>query len=64
MGKLSRSGLFIHKPADNGSLLAALSKTEVASKLSKRFKEVVASFNAEDIRDRLLTPEELKTSEL
>ena len=64
MGKLSRSGLFIHKPPDNGSLLAALSKTEVASKLSKRFKQVVASFNAEDIRDRLLTPEELKTSQI
>ena len=58
-GKLNRTGIFVHKPPDNGSLLTALSKTEVASKLTKRFKEVVAEFNASDIREKLLTPQQL-----
>ena len=64
MGKLDRKGPFVTKPPDNGAMLAGLSKTEVTSKLSRKFREVVSSFDAEKIRERLLSPEQLEEEEI
>ena len=41
-GKLDKP--FIGKPPDNGSQLQNLSKTEVNSKLSAKFKQITGSF--------------------
>lgn len=54
---------FVNKPPDNGNLLPCLSKTEVNAKLTKKFKDVIKNFDAEQIRERLLGPEELKDAE-
>lgn len=54
---------FVNKPPDNGNLLASLSKTEVNAKLTKKYKDVIKNFNADQIRERLLGPEELNDAE-
>lgn len=53
----------MNKPPDNGNLLASLSKTEVNSKLTKKYKDVIKHFNADNIRERLLGPEELNDAD-
>lgn len=50
----------MQKPPDNGAMLPTLSRTEVSSKLSKKYKRVVESFNASIIRERLLSPDQLE----
>ena len=50
---------FINKPPDNGNLLAILSKTEVNSKLTKKYKDAIKNFDANKIRERLLSQDEL-----
>ena len=59
-GKLDRSSCFVQKPPDNGGMLPTLSRTEVMSKLSKKYKRVVESFNASMIRERLLSADQLE----
>ena len=50
---------FQTRPPENGNHLPTLSKTEVQSQLSKKFKDVTTQFKAEKIRERLLSPEQL-----
>jgi len=57
-GKLDKT--FVAKPPDDGSQLAILSKTEVNSKLSTKFKAVTGNFNAQNIKERLLSAEEIE----
>ena len=54
-GKLDKT--FVAKPPDDGAKLPILSKTEVNSQLTKKFKDITKNFNAEIIRERLLSPE-------
>jgi hypothetical protein len=41
-----------------------LSKTEALSQLSRKFKQVTANFNVANIKERLLSPEQLQDDEL
>ena len=50
---------FANKPPDNGNLLAILSKTEVNAKLTKKYKDAIKNFDANKIRERLLSQDEL-----
>lgn len=56
-GRLNRPGIFVSKPPDSGIMLKTLSRTEVNSQLTKKFKDVVKNFDAEKIKERLLSPE-------
>ena len=51
--------IFIAKPPEDGAQLPILSKTEVNSQLTKKFKEITKNFNAENIRERLLSPDQI-----
>lgn len=56
-GKLDKT--FIQKPCDDGSQLHSLSKTEVTSQLSQKYKQVTNNFDAQEIRKRLLSPDQI-----
>jgi hypothetical protein len=57
-GKLDKT--FVQRPPENGNNLPVLSKTDVNSQLSNKFKQVTSSFNAENIKQRLLSPEQIE----
>jgi hypothetical protein len=56
-GKLDQT--FVAKPPENGALLAILSKTHVNSQLSTKFKSITNNFQADKIKERLLSPDQL-----
>ena len=57
-GKLDK--VFVQRPPDNGNNLAILSKTDIQSQLSNKFKQITNQFNAEKIKERLLSPEQIE----
>ena len=48
---------FQMRPPENGNHLPTLSKTEVQSQLTKKFKDVTTQFKVEKIKERLLSPD-------
>jgi len=53
------TGVLNLAPPEDGGKLQILSKTEVLSQLSSKFKEITQSFNAAKIKERLLSMEQL-----